>query len=146
MKYLGIDWGEKRIGLSYGDELGVAVPLPAVIENEKTKTSYLEIIDRVIHARNIDAIVVGYPFNMNGSRGFIAKAVDTFIVKLKKRFKLPVYQHDERLSSRQAAQSSQMMGLKDKRLSGKIDSRAAALMLQSFLDADFSSRDHGLLS
>lgn len=90
--------------------------------------------------------MVGYPFNMNGSRGFIAKAVDTFIVKLKKRFELPVYQHDERLSSRQAAESSRTMGLKDKRLSGKIDSRAAALMLQSFLDTDLLSLDQRLFS
>lgn len=133
MKYLGIDWGEKRIGLSYSDEIAVAVPLPAIIK--KTTKASLEALDQIIKTRNVDHIVVGYPYNMNGTCGFKAKAVDAFITTLKTRFHLPVSPHDERLSSHQAKQATKAMKIKDKRISGKTDSRAATLILQSFLDA-----------
>ena len=77
MNYLGIDWGEKRIGLAYADEIGIAVPLPAAVA--ASKKARLQHIEAMIQQRGIQAIVCGYPLNINGSIGFKAKEVDVFI-------------------------------------------------------------------
>jgi len=132
MNLLGIDWGEKRIGLAYADELGVALPLPAAVA--KTKKERLRHIEAVIARRRVTALVVGYPLNMDGSVGFKAKEVDAFIEELEKRFRLPVHRIDERLSSHSVEQGLRGEKRKPSRQSGEIDSRAAALILQDFVD------------
>lgn len=143
MNYLGIDYGEKRIGLSFSDELRIAIPLlPAVA---KTLKDRLETIAQVIQMRKIDALVIGYPYNMDGSVGVKAQEVDIFIEALKRQFNLPVYKMDERLSSYQAEAdmaalrlSSKKPSIKERqklRKSGDIDSRCATLILQDFLES-----------
>ncbi len=132
MNYLGIDWGEKRIGLAYADEVGIAVPLPAAVA--ATKKERLLHIERMIQARRIDEIVCGYPLNMNGSVGFKAKEVDVFIEEITKRFGLPIHRIDERLSSHSVEQGLKGQKKKPDRKSGEIDSRAAALILQDFIE------------
>ncbi|MFP4166902.1 MAG: Holliday junction resolvase RuvX [Opitutales bacterium] len=133
MKYLGIDWGEKRIGLAYADEVGIATPLPAAVD--RTKKERLARIARMVEERGIDALVVGYPLNMDGSAGFKAREVDAFIANLEKRFRLPVHRVDERLSSHAVEEGLRGRKKPDRR-SGEIDSRAAALILQDFLEAE----------
>ncbi len=132
MNVLGIDWGEKRIGLAFGDALGVATPLPAAIQAKKRER--LAQIEKVVHERRVEAIVVGYPLNMNGSVGFKAKEVDAFISEIEPRFGLPIYRVDERLSSQVAEGQMRELKLKAERKSGELDSRAAALILQDFLE------------
>jgi putative Holliday junction resolvase len=138
MRYLGIDWGEKRIGLAYADEVGVAVPLPAAVAS--TKKARMQHIERTIQERSIAELVVGYPLNMNGSVGFKAREVDDFIKDLEKRFRLPVHRIDERLSSHAVEQGLRGQKKKPDRKSGEIDSRAAALILQDFVEEHL----HGL--
>lgn len=142
MNYLGIDYGEKRIGLSFSDELGIAIPIEAAIA--KTLKERLETIAYIIRERNVDAIVIGYPYNMDGTVGFKAKEVDVFIEELKTLFDLPIYKMDERLSSHQVEMnlSAMRIGKKKKsikarqeaRRTGDVDSRSAALILQDFLE------------
>jgi len=142
MNYLGIDYGEKRIGLSFADELKIAVPLPPAIK--KTLKERLETISKTIKEKNITAIVIGYPYNMDGTIGFKAKEVDQFIKELERHFILPIYKIDERLSSHQAEFDIASLGLKSKsksikdrqnaRKTGDLDSRSAALILQDFLE------------
>ena len=131
MNYLGIDWGEKRIGLAFADEIGVALPLPAAVE--PTKKARLKHISDVIRQRSVATLVVGYPLNMDGSVGFKAEEVDAFIVELERRFQLPVHRVDERLSSHSVEQGYKGRRRPD-RQSGEIDSRAAALILQDFIE------------
>jgi putative Holliday junction resolvase len=132
MRCLGIDYGTKRVGLAHGDEIGVATPLPALTDaDEAARWAKL---GEVIKARRITDLVLGYPYNMDGSVGFKAKEVDAFAAKLKAAFALPVHLVDETLTS-DAAESS--IAKKDRRAvrdSGLIDSRAACLILQDFLD------------
>ena len=71
---------------------------------------------------------------MDGSTGFKAKEVEAFIVKLKDRFSLPVATVDERLTSHQVEQQLKAQNRKLDRKSGEIDSRAASLILQDYLD------------
>lgn len=132
MNYLGIDWGEKRIGLAYADEVGIAVPLPAAVA--ASKKARLQHLERMIKERRIQEIVCGYPLNMNGSVGFKAKEVDVFIAEIEKRFRLPIHRTDERLSSHSVEQGFKGQKKKPDRRSGDIDSRAAALILQDFIE------------
>lgn len=132
MNVLGIDYGEKRIGLSFGDSLGLAVPITAAVE--PSESDRFARIQSVIRARRIERLVVGMPYNMDGSSGFKAKEVDGFIEQLKARFQLPVSIVDERLTSHQVEQQLRVQNRKVDRRSGEIDSRAAALILQDYLD------------
>ncbi len=133
MNYLGIDYGEKRIGLSYADELGVAVPLDAA--RQRRKKDRMRHIGEVIAARDISYLVVGYPINMDGSEGFKAKEVDRFIDELQGRFGIEAHRVDETLTTYQAEIDLKSIGKRLSRKSGEIDSRAATLILQDFLDA-----------
>jgi putative Holliday junction resolvase len=132
LNYLGIDWGEKRIGLAFADTIGIALPLPAAVA--ASKQARMQQIEDAIKERRADALVVGYPYNMDGSIGFKAKEVDVFIEALEKRFRMPVYRVDERLSSHSVEQGLRGQKKKPDRRSGEIDSRAAALILQDFIE------------
>lgn len=132
MRYLGIDYGTKRIGLSHGDEIGVATPLPALtagLGEESWKK-----LGEIIRQRRITDLVVGYPYNMDGSVGFKAKEVEGFVSKLKEKFGLPVHLVDETLTSYEAESTIAKKSRREVRDSGLIDSRAACLILQDFLD------------
>ncbi|MGB0419413.1 MAG: Holliday junction resolvase RuvX [Opitutales bacterium] len=134
MNLLGIDWGEKRIGLAFADELGLAYPLPAAIA--RSQKMRLQQIEQLIEDRKIDAIVVGYPINMNGSVGFKAQQVDAFIKLLEGRFRLPVHRIDERLSSHAVEQGLRAQKKQVDRRSGEVDSLAASLILQDYVEAN----------
>lgn len=133
MNYLGIDWGERRIGLAYADELGVAMPLPAAVA--RLKKERLAHIGSIIAERRIDEIICGYPINMDGSIGFKAKEVDAFIAELENQFKLKVHRVDERLSSHTVKQIAKAQKKQFDRRSGEIDSRSAVVILQDFIEA-----------
>ena len=141
MRTLGIDFGTRRVGLSYADEVGVAVPLAAAVE--ATQEERLEHIGEEIKRRRVELLVVGYPYNMNGSVGFKAREVDVFIAELERRFQLPVQRIDGRLSSYAADGSYRQRtgrsrrdpkAVQQERRSGERDSRAAAVILQDYLD------------
>lgn len=135
MRFLGLDYGTRRIGLSAGDELGVATPLPALVEADAAKRWAR--LGELIRRRRIDELVVGYPYNMDGSVGFKAKEVDAFVAELKARFGRPVHRVDETLTSYAAEATIPKKDLRGVRNRGLVDSRAAALILQDYLDQRF---------
>jgi putative Holliday junction resolvase len=135
MRCLGIDYGARRIGLSYGDELGVATPLPALTDADETKRWVA--LSAVVRQRRITDLVLGYPFNMDDTVGFKAKEVDAFAARLRAEFALPVHLVDERLTSYEAESTIAKSKRRDVRASGIIDSRAATLILQDFLHERF---------
>jgi putative Holliday junction resolvase len=135
MRCLGIDYGTKRVGLAHGDEIGVATPLPALIDADERER--WRKLGEVIERRRITELVLGYPYNMDGSAGFKAKEVDAFAVKLKAAFGLPVHLVDETLTSSEAESSIAKKDRRGVRDSGLIDSRAACLILQDYLDQKF---------
>jgi len=132
MRCLGIDYGERRIGLSWGDELGVAVPLAAA--TEATAEARLAHVAQLARERRATELVVGYPYNMDGSVGFKAREVDAFIARLTALLALPVHRVDERLSTRTATEHMSKRRDDELRRSGKIDSMAACVILQDFLN------------
>src|SRR3954471_18219042 len=103
MRCLGIDYGTRRVGLAQGDEIGVATPLPALVDADES-VRWKKLGD-LVRQRRITDLVLGYPYNMDGSVGFKAKEVDAFAAKLKAAFGLPVHLVDETLTSSEAESS-----------------------------------------
>lgn len=135
MRFLGIDPGSKRIGLATGDDLGLASPIPALCESSnKTRWSVLL---ATIRRQRIDELVVGYPLNMDDSVGPKAKEAEVFAQKLRDDTGLEVHLVDERLTSHEAEATLPKHKLRELRGSGIVDSRAAALILQDYLDQRF---------
>jgi len=135
---VGIDYGERRIGLAYADEIGVALPIPAATGGDPE--TRLEQVVALAKARRVDALIVGYPYNMDDSIGYKAREVDDFIALLEPKVGVPIHRVDERLTTHAAQAGVEATGRKGKRdrktrNSGDIDSRAAALILQDYLDA-----------
>lgn len=139
MRCLGIDYGERRVGLSYGDEIGVATPLEAAVET--TESERIEHIVEIAKERKATTLVFGYPYNMDGSVGFKAKEVDAFIEKVVRRLPLSVHRIDERLTSDEASKGFSKHRDDVLRRSGKLDSAAATLILQDFLDQQIDLPD-----
>jgi putative Holliday junction resolvase len=132
MRFLGIDYGTRRVGLAYGDDLGVATPLPALVAAD-AKARWAALCE-LVRLRGITDLVLGYPFNMDGTAGVKAREVDGFAARLRGEFGLPVHLVDERLTSYEAEST---IGRKDRRAlraTGIVDSRAATLILQDYLD------------
>ena len=135
MRFLGIDYGTKRVGLATGDELGIASPIPAVLSSDPA--AQVGAIAEVIRVRRINELVIGLPLNMDGSKGPSAQAAEAFAARLHAKLGVPVHFVDERLTSSSAEESiapKHRRGLRD---SGLVDSRAAALILQDYLDQRF---------
>ena len=135
MRFLGIDPGEKRIGLAVGDDLGIASPLPALTQTKPEERRAA--LAALVKAQRITEMVVGCPFNMDGTTGPAAKKSEAFAAELRARFGLPVHLVDERLTSHLAEQSIPKKKLRQVRSSGVVDSRAAAILLGDYLQQRF---------
>ncbi len=131
--YLGVDYGTKRIGLAWADELGIALPIGAFPGVDDS--SYLEKFREVVEQKKINEIIVGYPIHMDGTVGIRAKEVDIFIKTIEETFKIPVHRVDERLTSVAAEQAIGKQSAKKKKQNlGKIDASAAGLILHDFIE------------
>ena len=132
MRVLGIDFGSKRVGLALGDtESGLATAL-ATLPND---AALFEAIGRVCRERGVEAIVVGLPLNMDGSRGPQAERATEFADRLGSHLGLPVETWDERLSTAEVERALLAGGLSRKKRKARRDRLAAQLILQSYLDA-----------
>jgi putative Holliday junction resolvase len=132
MRCLGIDFGDRRWGLAFGDDLGVAAPLPALVARDPARR--WAGLEAVVGERRVTDLVLGHPLNMDGSEGPQASEANAFAARLRAAFKLPVHLVDERLTSYEAEASIPKARRRNLRRSGIVDSRAAAILLQDFLD------------
>jgi len=110
----------------------VATPLPALTQADPAQrwTALLA----VVRARQPTDLVLGHPLNMDDTAGPKAKEVEAFAEKLGAEFGLPVHLIDERLTSYEAESTIAKSKRRDVRASGIVDSRAATLILQDYLD------------
>tara|TARA_B100001093_G_scaffold484584_1_gene518130 strand:- start:1535 stop:1972 length:438 start_codon:yes stop_codon:yes gene_type:complete len=138
--FLGIDYGTKRIGLAWADDLGIALPLKAIRGTDFDVC--LDELSKEIKERKIDQIVIGYPLHMNGMKGKRTEEVDQFVKILKANFALPIHHVDERLTSHAAEEALGKNAKSKKNLkSGKVDATAACLILKDFLSSDTGNND-----
>jgi putative holliday junction resolvase len=131
-----VDYGLKRIGLAISDESGrIALPLKMVPAGQSLKESANNVLLALVpYKKEIAAIVVGLPLLFSGKRGDMADVVERFANALRQASPLPVETMDERLSSAQAERDLKEMAYSRKERTQMIDSAAAALVLQTYLD------------
>ncbi|MBI4353409.1 MAG: Holliday junction resolvase RuvX [Candidatus Omnitrophica bacterium] len=139
MRILGIDFGEKRIGLALSDPLGFTAQGIETIPHEGIGF-LLERLLRISKEHGVGEAVIGLPVNMNGSVGPKAKEVLEFASQLEKTLGVPVSTWDERLTSRQVERLMDEEGFSSAKKRKRTDRLAAVLILQSYLD---SQRNRG---
>jgi putative Holliday junction resolvase len=130
---LGIDFGERRIGLALSDSLGITAQGLPTLDTKKTEDIFAY-IENIVKEQNVTKIIVGMPKNMNGSIGPKGREVEQFIQELIKRTKMEVIPWDERLSSVQSLKAMREMGTKQKHKE-VADRISATLILQSYMDS-----------
>lgn len=119
---LGFDFGMRRIGVAVGQMI-TRTANPVAVLNARDGVPNWENVQEMIDTWNIDAIVVGIPLNMDGSKQSVTFAAQRFANKLASRFRLPVYTVDERLTTVEAKRHQQT----------ELDSYAAKLILEQWL-------------
>ena len=134
MRILGLDYGEKRIGVALCDELGfTAQGLPTLIR--KTKKHDLEILAALIKNYNVEKIVIGFPLRLDGSKGIQCEKVNRYAALLDKTFCLPVIKWPETLSTKEAEGILINSGVRWKKRKKIVDKLAACIILQNYLDS-----------
>jgi putative Holliday junction resolvase len=134
MRILALDHGTVRIGAALSDELGLLAH-PLEFLPTQPVNAFLDRLKQLIREREVALILVGMPRNMDGSYGPAAQKVEAFVILLKETIPIPVRTWDERLTSLQAHRLLAETGARERERRGKVDSSAAAVMLQSYLDA-----------
>jgi putative Holliday junction resolvase len=133
LRILGLDYGEKRIGLAVCDEPGMtAQGLPTLIR--KTKKHDLEILQQWLGRYSVEKIVIGYPVRLDGSEGIQCEKVNRFAALLEKTFSLPVIRWPEAMSTKEAEEIMANCGVHWRKRKEKVDKLAACIILQNFLD------------
>ena len=139
MRALGLDVGERRIGAALSDPEGIlATPLEAI--DVQSHDQALERIVALACEHGVDRVVVGLPISMDGTLGPQAQRVKSFADALAERVGLPVLTWDERLSTVAAGRVLADAGVKRGKRKKRIDSVAASLVLQGYLDRERSGR------
>jgi len=130
---IGLDHGARRIGVAVGDtETGMAFPRPAI--HRRSLAVDLHEVEQLAWAEGAELVVVGLPLNMDGSEGDQAAAARSFGDGLTENG-LRVAFEDERLSTWEAGERMRETGRRPRRESGELDSTAARVILQQYLDA-----------
>lgn len=121
MNYLGIDYGEKRIGLARASEdIEIAIPFSTIENNEKA----IQEISRIINVENIDVVVIGIPVSFDGTENSFARSIRNFGERLEILTGKRIEFENEIFTSKIASENSE---------GENIDKSSAAIILQSFL-------------
>ena len=134
MRALGIDVGERRIGVALSDHLGfLAAPLRAVEVRGRPERAREELA-AIARKEGVEIVVVGLPLSLNGEEGPQARAVRAFAARLAPLLDVPIAFWDERFTTAEAERTMIDRRMKREERRARIDAAAAAIMLQGFLD------------
>jgi putative Holliday junction resolvase len=140
MRFLGIDYGTKRIGVAISDENHTLAFPKEIILNDKDTFKKLSAI---IKNEKVQSVVVGESVDFSGKLNVLSARIEVFILELKEKFNLPVHKQKEFLTSVEARKSgvgksslnqAQSHSKVKQIKSGRVDASAAALILQRYLD------------
>ena len=135
MRYVGLDVGERRIGVALSDATGlIASAIGNVVRADNDMEGDLQKTADKIRELGAEAVVIGLPKNMNGTIGPRAESVMAFAEALKEKIDIPMHFWDERLSTVEAHKTMIDAGMSRNKRKNKVDSVAAVLILQGFLD------------
>ncbi|MEO0328578.1 MAG: Holliday junction resolvase RuvX [Pseudomonadota bacterium] len=132
-KLIGLDLGTKTIGIAFSDTRLQIATARNTLKRTKFTTDANTLL-RLAETENVFAIVLGLPFNMDGSEGQRAQSTRAFASNLKKLTDLPIFFQDERLSTHAAQEAMIEADMSRKKRAEKIDAVAAAIILQAALD------------
>lgn len=135
MRYLGLDVGDRWIGVAVSDPSGMLAS-PLTIIKRKQEAADMEAIGDIIKKNGIGKVIVGLPVSLNGSLGRQAEKVQQFTEQLCKHTEVPVEFRDERMTTASARSLMQETTPKKKRQKARDDAIAAAFILQGFLDEE----------
>jgi len=142
MRILGLDYGEKRLGLAISDEMGItAQGLPTITRKGLEKD--LAALEKVIRQFGVDRMVIGYPLRLNGTEGIQCEKVNRFAGILEKRFSVPILKWDETLTTSQAEEILTEVRVSRKKRKAVVDKLAAMIILQDYLDHSKGKRVEG---
>jgi putative Holliday junction resolvase len=128
---MGIDYGGARLGIAVSDESGVIAFPHAVVP---TRGDVRKALGDIVREKNVSRVVVGHPLDREGNPGPAAARVEAFAERLRRWFSLEVVLWDERYTTAQASAAVRKSGSREQK--GQNDMAAAAILLQSWLDAD----------
>lgn len=130
-RIVALDIGTKRIGIAVSDVFWMgATPIKTIQRVDDIQA--LSEIEKICSEYNTDTILIGIPYNMDGSLGFQAKNCLKFIEPLRKKYN--ILEQDERLSSSQAEEILKQQGKKYTKNKGMVDVTAACVILMEYLD------------
>ena len=133
MRFIGLDLGSKRIGVSICDQRqSIATPFKTI--NKTNTNELIEQLKTIINENNIGGIIIGNPVNMDGSLGRSAQSVNDVATNISKSIDLPVMLWDERLSTVGAFNLSSLLDVNVSKRVKTIDQNAAAFILQGAID------------
>lgn len=135
-RYLGLDVGEKTIGVAVSDPLGLTAQGVTTIKRVSKKEDY-DKVKEYIDTYNVEAVVVGLPYNMNGTLGPSGEMAQKFGEKLKNKYKIDIIYQDERMTSMSAERVLIEGNVRRENRKQYIDKVAAVFILQSFLDSNW---------
>ena len=128
---MGLDVGDKRIGVAVSDALGIAAHGLQTIE----RNNYISALKDIINEYEIDSIVIGIPKKLDGTIGIQGEKVQRFTEELKESITLPVYFWDERFSSVLAERTMLEANMRRKKRKTLRDKLSAVIILQNYLDS-----------
>lgn len=134
MRYLGLDLGSKTLGIAISDLTGVIATSYKIIRHNEEYNKLVDEILKIVKEEKISAIVLGLPKNMDNTIGYKGELSISFKEKLEKKIQIPIYLQDERLTTKEAESILIKNDTSRKKRKKVIDSLAATIILQSFLD------------
>jgi putative holliday junction resolvase len=134
MRIMGLDYGERRIGVALSDAFGWTAQGLEVIDRKTTKDEFAKIAE-LVGANEVSSIVVGLPKNMNGTVGPSGENCIAFAEQLKQKLAIPVTLWDERLTTVAAERALLEADVSRQKRKMVIDKMAAAILLQNYLDS-----------
>lgn len=134
MKYIGLDLGTRTLGVAFSDPLGLVARSHTIIRHEEDYEKLVVEVDKLMKEENASAIVLGLPKMMNNKVGERALKSYEFKKMLEEKLGVEVFLEDERLSTKEAENLLISNDTSRKKRKKVIDSLAATIILQSFLD------------
>lgn len=134
MRYLGLDLGSRTLGMAVSDSLGMFASSYKIVRHEEEYDRLIDDVIETVNEKKIEAIVLGLPKNMNNTIGPKGELSFQFKKMLEEKIDIPVYLEDERLTTKQAENILIKNDTSRKKRKKVIDSMAATIILQSYLD------------
>ena len=137
MRILGIDYGDARVGLAITDPLKITAQGLETVEFKGNDKILLRKLDEIFEKYEVETIVVGMPYNMNGSSSFRVEATEKFIHKLKCKYnKMNIVTIDERLTTVEAHRTMNDLGINKSKKKMLVDTISAVYILEKYLNLE----------